>query len=557
MKKNELSKTIREFRDRYFRFFPRKATFLGNHDYDDMLGKWNREGVREKITFLEHYRDLVKDYLEIDALVVRNIIDSHLFHLKSIRPYLRPDFFVEEALDSIDTMIHLLEKTQDRETMARLVNALVSRVNGFPLLFEQARDWLTYNTPTSRNHALRMVAFFKEFLENHYRPYVHSLNLENDFREKLIGVIPFTMESLSRFAHFVRTLEVIPHHHPRLKRPRNFYRDLFGKKYMLDYTPDGLLEVASRRAAELVADMKEISGNDPEGYYESLVKRNSLPYSENGLNDRIMRYFKKTAKKYLEFCRSSRLVPAGEEPLIEWTPLYKRASSPLAAYIARGPYETLKNRGLFWICPAREPLTRKEFEEQRAIYNRQMMNSMIIHELVGHHLQLDRVPRLRREAFKFSGNLSFDEGFALYMEEVFAQEYARELKDEQEASDMLFFQKKAELMRVHRVYVDINLGTGRLSLDEAVRYFAERNALPPDTARIECEKYYLNPGVASSYFVGKLEIMKLRDELERKFKDRFSLSLFHRGLINYGSIPIPLIKRAMVEKLFKAENVII
>ncbi len=49
MIKNDISKTAIEFRDKYFRFFPKKATQLGNHDYDDVLGKWNKEGVREKL----------------------------------------------------------------------------------------------------------------------------------------------------------------------------------------------------------------------------------------------------------------------------------------------------------------------------------------------------------------------------------------------------------------------------------------------------------------------------------------------------------------------------
>jgi uncharacterized protein (DUF885 family) len=56
--------------------------------------------------------------------------------------------------------------------------------------------------------------------------------------------------------------------------------------------------------------------------------------------------------------------------------------------------------------------------------------------------------------------------------------------------------------------------------------------------------------------MGKIELMNLRGYLKEKFKDAFSLSLFHQGLIDDGSIPIPLIKRSMVEKLFVLENVI-
>ena len=119
------------------------------------------------------------------------------------------------------------------------------------------------------------------------------------------------------------------------------------------------------------------------------------------------------------------------------------------------------------------------------------------------------------------------------------------------------FQKKAELMRAHRLYVDASLATGRITLEEAVNYFSLQNSMPLETAKAECEKYYLNPGMASSYMIGKIELMRLRERLQNKFRDAFSLPLFHQGLVNYGAIPIPLIQRSMIEKIFRAENVIL
>ncbi|MDY6971736.1 MAG: DUF885 family protein [Thermodesulfobacteriota bacterium] len=556
MIKDNISRIIQEFRDRYFMFFPTKATLLGAHDYDDTIGRWDREGVREKMTFLEHYRDLVKDSMEIDALVLKNVIDSTLFHLKFVKPYCRPDFFVNHALESIDYLIHLLEKAEDEAIQKDIVNSLVSRVSGFPILFENSKEWLSYTTPISRNLALYLVAYFQEFLETDYRKFIYSLELSREFKEKLIGVIPFTIESLLRFGHFVRSLEVVPLNYQKLRRAKNFFRDLFIKKYLLDHNIDSLLKIIEKKIASLTEDMKDISGRDVEGYFEGLVERNLVPYSTLGVNAYLMDYFQKKSEEYFEFCSDTNLIPTGQQPTIEWTPIYKRSTSPLASYISCGPYETVKKEGILWICPAREPLSKEEFHQTRYIYHHQMMNSMIIHELLGHHLQSDRVPKLENEVFKFSTNLSFDEGFALYVEDIFAREYAKTLKDGEEADEMIFFQKKAELMRAHRVYVDINLGTNRISIEEAIRYFSEKNSLPYETAKVECEKYYLNPGVASSYLIGKIELMNLSGHLEKKFKDKFSLSLFHHGLINYGSIPIPLIRRSMIEKLFVAENVI-
>ncbi len=556
MPRDDIVSTVEDFRDKYFRFFPKKATELGNHDYDDILGKWNREGVRERITFLQHYHDLIKDSLEIDALIVRNIIESNLFHLKVIRPYARPDFYAEYALDSIDRLIHLVQKAEGTESLERVVDSLVSRVNGFPILFEQSKEWLKYTTPVSRNLTLFLVDFFKEFLNTDYRRFISSLELPPAFNEKLMGVIPFTVESLSRFAHFVRTLEVIPLDHPSLKHSKDFFKQLFHRKYMLKYSANELLDLTRGKITALTSEMQEISGGDVNRFYEELVQRNLFAFSENGLNDKLMGYCRDKADEFFDFCRATGLIPAERKPLIEWTPIYRRRTSPLASYIPTGPYENLRSSGVLWICPAEEPLTRERFMEHKNLYHRQMLNSLIIHELIGHHLQCDRIHAIHREAFKISNNLTSDEGFALYVEEMFTLEYAKTLKSPGEAAEMVFFQKKAELMRAHRVYVDVSLATGRLSLEETVRYFADQNTMPFETAKAECEKYFLNPGTASSYLVGKMELIKLRARLKNKFKEEFSLPLFHQGLVDYGAIPIPLIQRSMIEKLFRLEQVI-
>jgi uncharacterized protein (DUF885 family) len=442
------------------------------------------------------------------------------------------------------------------DALEGIVDALVSRVNSFPILFEQSKEWLQHTTPVSRNLALFLIAFFKEFLETDYRRFIESLHLPAAFNEKLIGAIPFTTESLSRFAHFVKTLEVIPTDHPSLKRPKDFFRQLFHQKYLLAYTQKDLLELSRERIASLTREMEAISGKDIPGYYKRLVQRNLLPFSPKGLNDYLMGYCRDKAEEYFAFCRKTNLIPADRKPLIEWTPIYRRKTSPLASYIPRGPFETLKRQGVLWVCPAEEPLSKKRFLERKNLYHRQMINSLIIHELIGHHMQLDRIAAIDREAFKISSNLTSDEGFALYVEDMFTQEYTKTLKKPQEADDMVFFQKKAELMRAHRVYVDVSLATRRLSLEEAVRYFSDQNSMPFETAKAECEKYFLNPGMASSYLIGKMELMRLRERLRSKFRDAFSLALFHQGLVNYGAIPIPMIQRSMIEKLFRAEHVI-
>ena len=79
-------------------------------------------------------------------------------------------------------------------------------------------------------------------------------------------------------------------------------KDLFKKKYLLEYNTERLLEIAEKKIESLTSDMNDISGQDISGFYLKLMKRNQVPYSANGINAHIMNYFKKTAKDYFIFC---------------------------------------------------------------------------------------------------------------------------------------------------------------------------------------------------------------------------------------------------------------
>jgi uncharacterized protein (DUF885 family) len=62
----------------------------------------------------------------------------------------------------------------------------------------------------------------------------------------------------------------------------------------------------------------------------------------------------------------------------------------------------------------------------------------------------------------------------------------------------------------------------------------------------EIKRYISNPIQPSSYLVGKLQILELRDEYKRLKGDDFELKEFHDALISHGSIPVDLIRRLML-----------
>jgi len=332
-----LNTLTNRFKETYFNYFPERATWLGDHNYDHLLGLWDKEGVQEKLNFLNHYRDLVKNNMETEARILKNICESQIFHIKNVKPYLRPDFFVSYALQSIDRNIFLLNATEDKNLQDELANSLVSRVSLFPILFEHSRQWLKQSDPISMALALYEVKHFRHFLETAYRHFIYQLDIGTSSKEKLIGVIPFTLENLNRFEAFLFTLEQVPLESGIYRRSKNFYQSLFKNKYMINCSPATLLKKTIKEIECLTADLNDIASGNTAKYHTTLVKENSFVFSGNDTNEHIFKYFKEKTHEYINICMDTGIFPALSRPDIQWTPSYKQKASPLAAYIDKGP----------------------------------------------------------------------------------------------------------------------------------------------------------------------------------------------------------------------------
>jgi uncharacterized protein (DUF885 family) len=62
----------------------------------------------------------------------------------------------------------------------------------------------------------------------------------------------------------------------------------------------------------------------------------------------------------------------------------------------------------------------------------------------------------------------------------------------------------------------------------------------------EVDRYIAWPGQALAYKLGQLEILKLREEAQRKLGNRFDLRAFHDAVIDNGALPLDVL-HAQVE----------
>lgn len=88
-----------------------------------------------------------------------------------------------------------------------------------------------------------------------------------------------------------------------------------------------------------------------------------------------------------------------------------------------------------------------------------------------------------------------------------------------------------------------------MSVDEGTKFFIDNWYQGDKPSRQEATRGTFDPGYLF-YTVGKLEILKLRDDYRKQEGDHFTLKKFHDQVLNYGMPPI----RFLREQLLKDKN---
>ncbi len=87
--------------------------------------------------------------------------------------------------------------------------------------------------------------------------------------------------------------------------------------------------------------------------------------------------------------------------------------------------------------------------------------------------------------------------------------------------------------------------TKGMTLAEAEEFFVKEGYQPRPVGRSESKRGTSDP-TYGYYTMGKLMILKLRDDYKAKMGAEYSLQKFHDTFIGLGPLPLPLIRRAML-----------
>ena len=213
---------------------------------------------------------------------------------------------------------------------------------------------------------------------------------------------------------------------------------------------------------------------------------------------------------------------------VQRVPLYREQSAFLA-YYSRSPGDGQ---------PGRFFVNLRSVED----HPRFGLRTLAYHEAVpGHHLQISRLQTMRNVPdFRRQVSLhAHAEGWALYAEKL-----AWEMGFHDDPFDNLG-RLQAELFRAVRLVVDTGMHHRRWSRERAIDYMHATTGMPKGDVVVEIERYLVIPGQATSFKVGMMRMLAMRERARDALGDDFDIRDFHRLVLDSGAMPLDLLDRVV------------
>ncbi len=229
-------------------------------------------------------------------------------------------------------------------------------------------------------------------------------------------------------------------------------------------------------------------------------------------------------------------IPSQEQALVEQAPPYNAQN--FAYIVTPGPYE--KNLpAVFYIAPPDPSWSREEQEKYIPGVDDLLFTS--VHEVwPGHFLQFLHSNASKSRIGQLFVGYAYAEGWAHYTEEMMWDAGLDAGKPEAHIGQIV-----QALKRDARYLSAIGLHTRGMTVAESEKLFLDGAFLDPGNARQQALRGTYDPAYLN-YTLGKLMIMKLRDDWVATRGDRKAWKAFHDQFLSYGGPPLPMVRRLML-----------
>lgn len=542
----------RYFDEYYFKFNPSSGTQAGFHQYDAKLEDYSRAGLQKQISVLKQFKaefeaveakKLPAD-VAVDHHLILNDINSRLLALENIRFWEKnPDVYSSGITGSVFTiMSRTFAPPEER------LKSVIAREKQVPAVFRAARQNLKNPPPIYVDVAVEqipgLISFFQKDVPEAFKD-VKDEALLKEFSATNAQV----MAELKSYGEWMQK-ELKPQAHGDFRIGADNFRRKLLYDEMVDIPLPRLLEIGMANLRLNQQAFKDAAAKiDPSKTPQQILAELEKDHPDP---DKLLQAFRDTLGGLKDFLQQHHIVKLPSEvlPIVEETPPFARALT-FASMDTPGPFEKVAKEAFFNVTLPEKTWNAKEVEEHMAGFNRGTVISTAVHEAYpGHYTQFLWVPYAPSKVRKLLGCSSNAEGWAHYSEQMMLDEgYGRTPGTDQD-HDVAFLklrlgQLQDALLRNARFIVGIQMHTGKMTFDQGVEFFEKEGYQSHMNGLRETKRGTADPTYLY-YTLGKLEIMKLRDDYKKKLGDKFTLEGFHSEFLKQGFPPVKLVRKIML-----------
>ena len=560
----EYEAVAEEYIKGYLGAHPLEGTALGLHEYDGKIADYSRLALDAELSRLRRFDDRLSKFdpgklsprQSIDLRILQAAVKKDLFEMQDMSVFEQNPMIYARAADVNVYIKRNFAPLEDR------VRSLVAIESQIPNILIAARTNLNEVVPKPYVElAIQIAKGSADFLKKDLVAAVGNLK-DEQLRLAFHEANRKAANALNDYAGWLER-EKLPKASLDFALGEEKFRRFLAQTELVDLPPQKILELGmAQLKAEQEAFAEAAKKIDPNKSPIEIFKQiqSEHPTPQNLIPD-VAKDLDKTRKYVLS--RHLVSIPSDVRAKVKETPQYLRATS-FASMDTPGPFEKRANEAYYYVTPTENDWPEKQKEEWLTAFNYYTSDVVSIHEAYpGHYVQflhLNASPASKVE--KIFGSYAFVEGWAHYCEKMMLDEsYGNATSstpsedDVKRAAKYRMAQADEALLRLCRLCVSIKMHTQKMSLDQATKFFQENCYYEENPARQEAMRGTFDPGYLN-YTLGKLEILKLRDDYKTQQGDDFSLQKFHNELLNHGMPPIRLLREIMLKDQSKWDQVL-
>jgi uncharacterized protein (DUF885 family) len=535
----------------YFPTYPTAATAYGVHKYDDQLEDYSKAAVDKQVAafhgWLTRFQALpeagLSDRVRGDRELMIASIQGSLLGLETVKQWQKnPDVYPSGITGSAYSIMQ-----RDFAPAADRLKLLVAREKAMPAALAAGRTNLVNPPKIYTEIAIEQIGGAISFFRNDL-PLAFTAVTDASLKSQFTASNGAVIQALEDYAAWMKK-DLLPRSGGEFRLGAATYSLKLRYDEMVDTPLDELLKIGMadlrRNQAEFTKVAKQVS---PEKSAQQVLADLALDHPPPA---QLLSSFRETFAGITKFIKDKQIitVPSDVPPILRETPPFQRATT-FASMDTPGPFEPKASEAYFNVTLPDPKWTAERTAGFMAQFNYPVISNVAVHEAYpGHYIQFLWMHKVDDRVRKMVGAASNAEGWAHYCEQMMLDEGFGQPgqggKDAHAAAMLKLGQLQDALLRDARYIVGIRMHTQGMSMEDAIQFFVKEGYQSKEVGETETKRGTADPTYLY-YTLGKLQILKLRADLQAKQGKAFSLKAFHDLFMQQGFAPLKIVRRTLL-----------